>query len=119
MLDRGELVNEQYSGEMKRMLSNPGISHKFVKGLSVRRGRTIYRKSGTWRDWHCDAALVEAGNKRYIAAALVKSPKGGDILVGLIRELDSLIVRPSAPLTSEIASASRSLSPATDARQLN
>ncbi|HZO51419.1 MAG TPA: serine hydrolase, partial [Bryobacteraceae bacterium] len=66
MLDRGELVDARSSAEMKELMSNPGIHHKFVKGLERLPGyREIYRKSGTWKDAHCDAALVEADGKRY------------------------------------------------------
>ena len=99
LLDRGELVSPRYSAEMKEILSKPAIRHKFVLGLADRPGRNIHRKSGTWRNWHADAALVEAGSKRYIAAALVNSPDGADILVRLIRALDSLIVGSPAPRT--------------------
>lgn len=94
MLDRGELVSAQYSAEMKALMSNPGIHHKFVKGLERLPGyREIYRKSGTWKDSHCDAALVEADGKRYIAVALMKDPKGGEALPRLIVEMDKLIPR--------------------------
>lgn len=119
MLDGGELVSPRYSAEMKRILSNPGIVHKFVKGLSTRSGRKIYRKSGTWRNWHSDAALVEAGNKRYIAVALVEAPNGGDILVRLIRELDSLVVPSGSALSTETAITSLSPPLRSDARPLN
>jgi len=94
MLDRGELVNSKYSAEMKELMSNPGIHHKFVKGLERLPGyREIYRKSGTWKDAHCDAALVEADGKRYIAVALMKDAKGGEALPKLIVEMDKLIPR--------------------------
>ena len=119
MLDRGELVSPQYSAEMKRIFSNPGIVHKFVKGLSTRSGRKIYRKSGTWRNWHSDAALIEAGSKRYIAVALVEAPGGGDILVRLIRELDSLVVPKAPPAATATAATSLSLQPRSDAPPLN
>lgn len=119
MLDRGELVSPRYSAEMKSMLSNPSIVHKFVKGLSTRKGRKIYRKSGTWRHWHADAALIEVGNKRYIAAALVEAPSGGDTLVRLIRELDSLVVQPAPTLIAGTAATSQSPQQSFDARPLN
>jgi beta-lactamase class A len=119
MMDRGELVTPKYSAEMKRILSHPAIFHKFVKGLANRPGRTIYRKSGTWKDWHADAALVEAGDKRYIAVALAQAPNGGDILVRLIRELDSLVVRPLEHFVTATATTSQSLPPRSDARPLN
>jgi beta-lactamase class A len=94
MLDRGELVDAKSSAEMKELMSNPGIHHKFVKGLERLPGyREIYRKSGTWKDAHCDAALVEADGKRYIAVALMKDAKGAEALPKLIVEMDRLIPR--------------------------
>jgi beta-lactamase class A len=76
---------------MKEILSRPGIQHKFVKGLASRPGRRIYRKSGTWRNWHCDAALIEAGSKKYVAVALMEDSRGGKALPELIRKIDDLI----------------------------
>lgn len=92
LLDRGELVSPRYSAEMKEILSDPGIHHKFVKGLEQNRpGARIYRKSGTWRNWHSDAALIERDGKRYIAVALMEDPNGGEALSRLIVELDDII----------------------------
>ena len=62
---------------MKAMLAKPGIEHKFVKGLAGLQGLEIYRKSGSWRRWHADSALVEAGRHRYILVALAEHPLGG------------------------------------------
>jgi beta-lactamase class A len=96
MMDAGRLVSPRFSAEIKEILSEPGIHHKFVKGLDGRPGRRIYRKSGTWRQWHSDAALVEAGGKKYIAVALVEDGRGGEILPGLIRRLDDIVVSKEA-----------------------
>jgi beta-lactamase class A len=96
MMDEGRLVSPSYSAEIKEMLSHPGIRHKFVKGLADKQ-RTIYRKSGTWQQWHSDAALIEAGGKKYIAVALVKDARGGEILPGLIRKLDDIVVQGEPP----------------------
>lgn len=91
MMDRGELVSPWASAEMKELLSQPGIRHKFVKGLASRPGVRIYRKSGTWKRWHCDAALVEhPEGRRYVAVGLVEDPDGGRILEELIQHLDDL-----------------------------
>ncbi|HBY62521.1 MAG TPA: serine hydrolase, partial [Solibacterales bacterium] len=90
LLAQGKLVSPEFSAEMKRILGNPGIEHKFVKGLAGL-PRQIYRKSGTWGEWHSDAALIEAGDHQYVAVALMKDPKGGEVLPGLIRKLDRLI----------------------------
>ncbi len=89
------LLSPRLNGMMKEALSNPGIHHKFVKGLESRPGVRIYRKSGTWKDFHADSALVEYGNYRYIIVGLAENPHGGDWLVRLAAPLHDLIV--SAP----------------------
>ena len=93
LLATGRLVSPHWSREMLAILAKPAIHHKFVKGLehSYPEAR-IYRKSGTWRDFHADGALVEHGGHRYIAVALAKSGKGGEWLSRLIVALDELIV---------------------------
>jgi len=96
MMDKGRLVSPRFSAEIKEILSEPGIHHKFVKGLDGKPGRRIYRKSGTWRQWHSDAALVEAGGKKYIAVALVEDGRGGEILPRLIRRLDDIVCNDQA-----------------------
>jgi beta-lactamase class A len=82
---------------MKEILSKPGIHHKFVKGLESRPGVRIYRKSGTWKDFHSDSALVEYGHYRYIIVGLAEHPQGGDWLVRLAAPLHDLVVSPPAP----------------------
>ena len=82
---------------MKEILSKPGIRHKFVKGLEGRPGVRIYRKSGTWRDFHSDSALVEYGHYRYIIVGLTEHPHGGDWLVRLAAPLHDLVVSPPPP----------------------
>ncbi len=91
LLDRGLLVSPERSDEMLQILANPAIHHKFVKGLDARPGATIYRKSGSWRSFHADAALIESGGHKYVAAALVDDPDGSAILERLIVALDDLI----------------------------
>lgn len=91
MLERGELVDREASAEIKEMLSKPAIRHKFVKGLEGREDVEIFRKSGTWRHWHADSALVEHGDRKYIAVALMEDARGGDVLPKLIGRIDDAI----------------------------
>ena len=92
MLEQGRLVSPKYSAEIKEILSQPGIHHKFVKGLETSKpGCEIYRKSGTWCTWHSDAALVEHNGKKYIAVALMQDDRGGEIFPKLIVKVDDLI----------------------------
>jgi len=92
LLQTGRLVSPDLSRQMKTILGNPAIEHKFVKGLkSVHPESRIYRKSGTWRQYHSDSAIIEHDGRRYIAVALAKSPRGGKWLTDLIVAMDKLV----------------------------
>jgi beta-lactamase class A len=94
LLETGQLVSPELSREMKAMLGDPGIRHKFVKGLMETSPEAqIYRKSGTWREWHADSAIVEHAGRTYIAVALAQNPSGGEWLKDLIAELDTIILQ--------------------------
>jgi beta-lactamase class A len=93
LLETGQLVSPEMSREMKTILSKPAIAHKFVKGLKSRPDAEIYRKSGSWRQYHADSALIEHNGRRYIAVALAEDVRGGEWLSRLIVRLDDLILR--------------------------
>jgi len=95
LLETGRLVSPEMSQAMKEILGKPAIHHKFVKGLEqARPGAKIYRKSGTWQDFHADSGIIERDGHRYIAVALARDPQGGEWLRQLIVSLDDLICRP-------------------------
>ena len=82
--------------QMKSMLAKPAIRHKFVAGLETGRpGSEIYRKSGTWRTYHSDSAIVERDGRRYIAVAMANHPSGGRWLSRIIVAMDDLIFSPA------------------------
>jgi beta-lactamase class A len=94
LLETGRLVSPELTREMKAILSKPGISHKFVRGLNDHRpGSKIYRKSGSWRHWHADSAIVERDGHRYIAVALANDNQGGHWLEQLIVAMDDLVMQ--------------------------
>jgi len=92
LLETGQLVNGGLSAEMKAMLGNPGIKHKFVKGLADFPEAKIYRKSGSWRQWHADSALVEADGRKYIIVGLAEDASGGAWLSRLIKPIHEFMV---------------------------
>jgi beta-lactamase class A len=92
LLANNALLSPRLNDLMKAVLSQPGIHHKFVKGLEGRPGATLYRKSGTWRTFHADSALVEFGDHRYILVGLADDPRGGEWLEQLAAPLHDLIV---------------------------
>ena len=92
LLATRELLSPQSCAAMLEIMGNPGINHKFVKGIkNVDPNARIFRKSGSWREYHSDSALIERNGHRYIAVGLAKNNKGGKWLQDLIVEMDALI----------------------------
>ena len=58
-LAMGTLLDPEHTLMMRDILSRPGINHKFVKGLEGQ-DVNILRKSGSWKNFHADSALVES-----------------------------------------------------------
>ena len=94
LLASGRLVSPEDSAEMLAMLGNPKITHKFVLGLKQRPGSKIYRKSGTWLNYHSDSALIERNGRRYIAVGLVHDGDGNRMLSRLVLAMDTIIFSP-------------------------
>jgi beta-lactamase class A len=89
LLVTNRLTTPQYSQEMLEILSNPGIRHKFVKGLEQANPEAkIARKSGTWRNFHADGAVVESDHGRYIIAVIGEHPEGGRDLERVIKAVE-------------------------------
>ncbi len=102
LLEMGQLVSPTASREMKKILSKPGITHKFVKGLYAHYPEAqIYRKSGTWRDYHSDSAIVEHDGKRYVIVALANNPQGSKWLEKLVLGVDRIIPTRSVAALSQ------------------
>ena len=91
LLDRGELVSPEHTRQMKAALADPGIRHKFVKGLESRPDARLYRKSGTWRQFHSDSALVEGLRGRYILVGIAEDQRGGEWLERIASPLHDLV----------------------------
>lgn len=104
LLHTGRLVSPAASSQMKVLLAHSEIDHKFVKGLrTTRPDAVVYRKAGTWQNWHADGALIERGDgTTYIAAALTSDSRGRWWLPQIIVAMDRLVSRqrPSSAATS-------------------
>jgi hypothetical protein len=79
LLATGRPVAPVLGRETKAMLARPDIRHRFVEGLAGFPGVRITRKSGSWRRWHVDSALIEQAGTRYILLALAEHPDGGQV----------------------------------------
>lgn len=92
MLETGQLVTPEYSHQMKSILGDSAIHHKFVKGIeAVYPESHIFRKSGSWKSFHSDSAIIERNGRRYIAVAMANNARGGKWLSDLIVSMDKLI----------------------------
>jgi beta-lactamase class A len=104
-LAEGHLISPERSAQMLEDLSDPGIHHKFVAAIERRAPLArIFRKSGTWQNWHSDSALVRGTDWRnYILVALVESPNGETILRDLVPAAEDVLHPGGAdPLTSQL-----------------
>jgi beta-lactamase class A len=92
MLETGQLVSRVHSQNMKKLLSGTALSHKFAKSLlRMHPQAVIYRKSGSWRTFHSDSALVKTEGRTYIAAALMDDERGGQWLGEIVEAFDNFV----------------------------
>lgn len=93
LLATGKLINPQRSQQMLEILSNPKINHKFVSSLEKKLSKScIFRKSGTWRNWHADSVLVWGPEwRRYILVGLVEDPQGEQSLRNLVPAIEEIL----------------------------
>jgi beta-lactamase class A len=86
----GRLLQRRLNDILLEILSRPAIEHKFVKGLEEENPEAeIYRKSGTWKQYHADSGIVVADDYSYIIAAIVQDPRGEQELQRLIRAVEA------------------------------
>ena len=100
MLADGTLFTPRFNALMMDILSNPGIHHKFVRALEGVPGVRIFRKSGTWKNYHADSALVEQDGRRFVMVAIAEDPDGGDWLVRLGQRMYQIAMANGRPVAS-------------------
>jgi len=93
MLAYGKLINYERSKQMLAVMGDPEIHHKFVSVIEKEDPNAkLYRKSGTWKDWHSDSILVWGDDwRRYILVALIEDPDGSKILKELVPIVEELL----------------------------
>lgn len=88
----GTLVDTKQLPFLAEIFGEPGLNHKFVKGLKGRDDAAIYRKSGTWRNFHADGAVVSRDGLEYIAVAVDTVPEAARGFVDGIRLIDDFML---------------------------
>jgi beta-lactamase class A len=94
LLANGKLVNRQRSAQMLDIMENPELHHKFVNTLNILApDARIFRKSGSWRNYHSDSVLVWGvdKNRHYILVALIDDPAGEQIIRNLVKPVETAL----------------------------
>ncbi|MEM9385539.1 MAG: serine hydrolase [Pseudomonadota bacterium] len=102
LLATDRLVDREACEAMREIMGEPGLGHKFVGALNAAHpGSTILRKSGTWRTYHSDSAIIERDGRRYIAVVLANDLHGAEWLSELVLTMDDLVMTPPTTLTAQ------------------
>ncbi|MEK7703439.1 MAG: serine hydrolase [Myxococcota bacterium] len=100
MLARGALVTPAWSERLLGLMAPPMLHHKFVAALEKRPGLTfLARKSGSWRTYHADSALIEHNGRRYAVTALADSKHGEELMRAVAEIADDAVLRTSPSRT--------------------
>lgn len=92
MMVNGKLVNEARSKHMLEMMGEPELHHKFVNTLEkIAPQARLFRKSGSWRNWHSDSILVWDSERKYILVALIENEGGEQIIRNLVTPVERAI----------------------------
>ncbi len=94
MLETDLLVTPEYSEKMREILGETHLNHKFAKALmGIDPYAQIMRKSGSWRTFHADSALIRHGGYAYIIVGLSNDKNGSRWLEDIGREFDAVIAQ--------------------------
>ena len=94
LLAMGKLVSYERSKQMLDIMDDPALHHKFVYTLDrIAPNAKVYRKSGSWKDYHSDSVLVwgKDPRRRYILVALTQDPSGEAIIRGLVKSAEKAL----------------------------
>ncbi len=102
MLAFGQLVTFDRSKQMLDIMVDPELHHKFVNTIDkIAPNAHVYRKSGTWQNYHADSMLVWGPTwRKYILVALIEDPRGEAICRQLVISIEEVLAE-RIPVPSE------------------
>ena len=112
LLATGKIINEERSRQMLEIMSEPGLHHKLISELEKKVPlERLFRKSGTWKEFHSDSVLVWGeGWRRYILAVVIENTKGEQIIRDLVPVIE-IILQPDIASRDKPLDISRLFSP--------
>lgn len=89
----GNLVSPEKSKQMLDIMENSHLHHKFVNTLDrIAPNARVFRKSGSWRNYHADSVLVWGKDgRKYILVALIEDANGEQIIRDLVEPIEKII----------------------------
>jgi len=88
----GNLISYERSAQMLDIMVKPALHHKFVNTLEkIAPKANLYRKSGSWKNFHADSILVWGPKRRYIAVALIDDIYGEQIIRNLVKPIEKVL----------------------------
>ncbi|WP_339661495.1 serine hydrolase [uncultured Polaribacter sp.] len=88
----GNLVNRERSKQMLDIMIKPELHHKLVNTLDkIAPDADVYRKSGSWRNFHSDSALVWGPNRKYIIVVLLQDDFGEQIIRNIVKPIEKVL----------------------------
>lgn len=91
-LAMGNLISTERSKQMLDIMKDPALHHKFVNTLDkIAPQATLYRKSGSWKNFHSDSVLVWGPDRKYIMVALVEDSLGEQLIRDLVMPLEKVL----------------------------
>lgn len=88
----GNLVNTLRSSQMLNIMEKPDLHHKFVNTLDrIAPKARLFRKSGSWKNYHSDSVLVWGPERKYIIVALIENDQGEQIIRDLVIPLEKVM----------------------------
>jgi len=104
LLAKRHLINPERSAQMLEDLSAPGLHHKFVNAIDkLAPDAQLFRKSGTWKNWHADSIMVRGKRWRnYILVAMVESPDGETIIRQILPAVEKVLYKQRKLMLTDI-----------------
>jgi beta-lactamase class A len=88
----GNLVSRERSKQMLDIMIKPELHHKLVNTLDkIAPDADVYRKSGSWRNFHSDSALVWGPNRKYIIVVLLQDDFGEQIIRNIVKPIEKVL----------------------------
>lgn len=103
MLAFGKLVSMERSKQMLGFMVDPQLHHKFVNTLNrVAPEAKLYRKSGSWENFHSDSILVWGDDwRKYILVGLAEDPEGEKIMRELVTAVEEVLKSQNLQMTTK------------------